>query len=119
MGGQADGGLAADTQIFRAEFHPAGSKALHLPPQVGDVDDHTRPQDIGHRRSEDAGGQQVQDKLFPLYIDGVPGVISPLVTGHHLIFLGKKVHHPALPLVPPVDSNNGCKHRVFIPLCSN
>ena len=90
-----------------ALFPQVGNFAL----QVMGVDDHTVAHDAHNVGPQNARGQQVQDELAPLILDGVAGIVAALVTDHDVIILAEQVHHAALALVAPVDPGDCSKHN--------
>ena len=79
------------------------------------VDDHAAAHDADNVRAQDAGGDQVQDELAALVLNGVAGVVAALIAGNNVIILAEQVDHAAFALVAPVDTGDGSKHT-FLPL---
>ena len=104
--GQQQGGPVADFQILRRNGHAGGADGVHLTEQVLAVQRHAVAQNVHHALPENAGGQQMQGK-GALFIDhGVAGVAAALIPHHHVIVVGKIVHHAALAFVAPVNTYN-------------
>jgi hypothetical protein len=55
---------------------------------------------------QDAGGNQVEDKLFPAHHQGVAGVVTPLVAHHHLSLFGQEVNDFPLAFVTPLGAHH-------------
>jgi hypothetical protein len=56
---------------------------------------------------EDAGRDMVDDELLAVSIDGVAGVVSPLVAGDDVKVFRQEVDDLTLALVPPLKSHDG------------
>ena len=79
------------------------------------VDDHAAAHDADDVRTQDAGGDQVQDEFAALVLDGVAGVVAALIARNNVVILTEQVDHATLALVAPVYAGNGSKHT-FLPL---
>src|SRR5699024_1202173 len=75
------------------------------------INDHAVAHDADDVGPQDAGGQQVQNELAPLVLDGVAGVVAALVADHDIVILAEQVDHAALALVAPVDPSDCSKHN--------
>ena len=104
--GQHQRGAVADLEIVGRDGHSLRSHAFHLIPQVFKIQCHAVSQDIHNTRPENTGGEQMQGELAVGVDDGVAGVAAALIADYHVIILGEQVHHAALSLVAPVDSND-------------
>ncbi|MPM53557.1 hypothetical protein SDC9_100325 [bioreactor metagenome] len=106
----------ADFQILRSDGHALAPDVLHLGPQTLAVHSHAVAQNIHHARAENTGGQQMQCELAKFVHHGVPGVAAALVANDHVVTVGDEVHHPALPLVAPVNAyNRAVCHSASLP----
>ena len=109
--GHGDGGAVGDLEVGRGDGDALLPQAGDLAVQVVGVDDHTVAHDAHHVRAQDARGQQVQNELAPLVLDGMAGVVAALVAHHDVIILAEQVHHTALALIAPVDPCDCSKHN--------
>ena len=107
-----DGSFVGELQVLGADLHAAGLDGLHLACKMVKVDDHSRAQHTGDVRVQDAGGQQVQDKLSLFGHDGMAGVVAALIAGDHIGVFGQQVDDAALALIAPVDSSNSSQHKL-------
>ncbi|MPM48070.1 hypothetical protein SDC9_94792 [bioreactor metagenome] len=58
----------------------------------------------------------MQRKFAILVHHGMSGVAAALIADDHIVVVGDEVHHPALPLVAPVDAYNcAVSHSASLP----
>ena len=62
-------------------------------------------------------GDQVQDELAALVLDGVAGIVAALIARNDVVILAQQVHHAALAFVAPVDTGDCSKHSFYL-FCS-
>ena len=115
MEGHSDGGAVGDLQVLRADLNALFGQCGDLFLEMLRVDDHAAAHDADNVRAQDAGGDQVQDELAALVLNGVAGVVAALIAGNNVIILTEQVDHAAFALVAPVDTGDGSKHT-FLPL---
>ena len=115
MEGHSDGGAVGDLQVLRADLNALFGQCGDLFLEMLRVDDHAAAHDADNVRAQDAGGDQVQDELAALVLNGVAGVVAALIAGNNVIILAEQVDHAAFALVAPVDTGDGSKHT-FLPL---
>jgi hypothetical protein len=66
-------------------------------------------------RVEDARRHQVETEL-PQFVDHRVASIAPCrVTGHHLRPLGQQIHHPPLPIIPPLSPDHHLSWNALTP----
>ena len=80
---------------------------------MGGVDEHAVAHDADDLGTQDAGGQQIQDKLAARVFDSMAGIVAALIAHNDVVFLAQQVYHAALAFVAPVDTGNCSKHCVF------
>ena len=49
------------------------------------INDHARAHDIDDIRTEDSGGEQVQNELAQMVLQGVTGVVAALITSDNIV----------------------------------
>ena len=110
-----DGGAVRDFQVLRADLDALLGQGRDLFLEMLRVDDHAAAHNADDVRTQDAGGDQVQDEFAALVLDGVASVVAALIAGNNVIILAEQVDHAALSLVAPVDTGDCSKHT-FLPL---
>ena len=50
----------------------------------------------------------MQDELFLIETNGMPGIMAALIPCHHINIFGKQINDLALALITPLHSNNNC-----------
>ena len=96
----------------RADFDAAFLDGADLPSQMVKVNDHAGAQHTYNIRVQDAGGEQVQNKLALLGHNSVPGVVSALIAGYDIGIFGQQVDDTALALIAPVDTGYCGQHLI-------
>ena len=109
--GHGDGGTVRDLEVGRADLDALLAQVGDLAVQMVGIDDHAVAHDADDVGPQDARGQQVQNELAPLVLDGVAGVVAALVAHHDVIILAEQIDHAALALVAPVDPSDCSKHN--------
>ena len=110
---QGNRSLVGQFQMGRADFDAAFLDGADLPGQMVKVNDHAGAQHAYNIRVQDAGGEQVQNKFALLGHNGVPGVVSALITGYDIGVFGQQVDDTALALIAPVDTGYCGQHFSF------
>ena len=70
------------------------------------VEDDARSDDAQPAPVKNSRGNQVQDELLAVDGHGVTGIVSPLVPGDDVEFLGQQVDDLSLALISPLGSDN-------------
>ena len=94
-----------DDQVL-PHLHTPRGKPLQLLFQGPQIDDHAVPHDAQDPSVEDARGEQVEDELLLLHVDGVSSVGPTLVPGDDVGPFGQDIDDFPLTLVPPLTSHN-------------
>ena len=103
--GQEQAGPLAYHEILGGYLHALGADRLDLLPEALEIERHAGAENIHDPGAEDARRQQVQGELAVFVYNGVPRVPAALVADDDVKVPGEQVHHAALALVAPVDSN--------------
>ena len=111
----ADRGTVADLQMLGRDFHALSADVRDFLCEVFEIEHHAGAEDVHRAGAQNTGRQQIENEFAALVHDGVPGVVSALITDNDLMLGGKKIDHAALSLVAPVDSNNSSKHLEYPP----
>jgi hypothetical protein len=58
----------------------------------------------------------MQDKLFLIETNSMPGVMASLIPGHHLHIFGEQVDDLALPFIAPLHSHYNRNRHESLPI---
>ena len=102
---QDEVGVAADDDLLVAEIDDLAERGQLV--QEGPGVEHDAVADDAQRPgTEDAGGDQVQDDLGPVAVDGMAGVVAALVAGHGVEGGRQQVDDLALAFISPLGSED-------------
>jgi hypothetical protein len=99
-------GIGADEDVV-PDLDPHVLQDLFFPQEGFRTDDHAVAQQAEFAAVQDTGGDQVKDHLAAVDIDGVAGVMPPLIAGHDIEGLGEQIRDLALAFIPPLHADNG------------
>ncbi len=103
---QDEVGAAADAHALGGCMHAAGGQGVHLAQEDGRVQDHAVADGANGCLVQDAGRDEVQDDLFAVHHQGVPGVVPALEADHQGSPAGQHVHDLAFALVAPLGADD-------------
>ena len=99
-------GLFADAQTAGGHVDALGRQFVHFLEEDEGVQHHTVADQAVFALVQDARGDQVQDGLLALDLDGVAGVVAALETHDQPALRAEHVHNLSLALVAPLGADN-------------
>lgn len=75
------------------------------------IDHDTVADHADHAWMEHAGGDEPENELPPVHVDGVPGVVTTLIASHDVEVGRQQVDDLALPFVTPLRAQHGEIHK--------
>src|SRR4029079_18139828 len=105
--------LVADEQAI-ADVDAQPGPHVDLGEQRRRVDDHAVADDAGDAVVQDAGRDEVQDVLLAAHVDGVAGVVTALIAGHHVEPRRHQIDDLALAFIAPLGAQHCDVHEAPI-----